>query len=1184
MKNADIYLWDTNRLSEKTDTSCNREKNVTVYKMSTEEENAASNFDDAEEGYDGLLKCQNLKIDDHTSMSLMAGLLEPPSGSAWNYVVDRANWAVEPFGRGSEVAVHCRSSSKKISVDPTSQLDIDCRLERLIQNKASHVVVAVSYGLEAFCIFSKNLIVGKEESVRRMEDYAKFFADELLKGKNRLDDGDLAPMDFHCILYSDLMPDWTSHPVTKQYEICRKVLDHVENKAIPLEVWLYPIRKLTGFREHMTRMPSIRMENSPYLMFRCQLMLDRLQRVRFKSESLIENLLNTQKNSIIKCWNLPVLYQRIQQFQKCIEKFQGKLLNALSHWLVSIRRGEESNEDQMVELLATIENKSPFIFADLVHWIDYQKQQINILEKITKLLPSVKHLSGAQQVLDREIHNQDENSFAVVLHLPRLIEQLDHFVQEMVRYVDGFDAIQPSSWTGKKRKEFGKPIDCRLFFKAGKEFSNWVTNSKSETIGVQYVIFYDEQIGKKPFVKRYVCRTHDSMVIRVPKAPGQVRVEVNDRGVVTLSWETEETAFIIGYLFQYRNVNHQINDPWTSIEHHPVNKISMNHLQSEESYLFRVAAVTPWGRSSFGPVSDEIIIDPIYPPPIETDDQVRAVYMDARGRYAFDSPACPILEVKTQRVAERPAEVLVRRGDLEHLISESNQNIFKLPLEKDARDNMTPGITYKHYIFREPNFVALVDKPQQRTILLMGASGSGKSTLINAMANYILGVKWDDNFRFKLIDEPANKTQAHSQTENVTTYDLYHMVGFPFEYSLTVVDTPGFGDTRGIERDQTIMDQIQDYFNKGIIQHLDAVCFVIESFLPRLTDTQQYIFDSILSIFGNDIKDSIRLMVTFADTKKDEPPVLAAITEAGIPSPLDQATGLLLHHKFKSSIFFDSEQLEIDKMYFDMSVQSFERFFADLSGMETKSLEKTREVIKERMQLQVLVESLQTRMELKLARASELERIDKNLSESKEQQTESNKDLEFEVLILKSASITGTDQFSTNCPSCKMICHFPCQNGKNKTKCSFMCSNDGRCRICNCPSQVHSGNQRCRYELVKEKMSLDSIRQQYQETASAALTNEELLDKIKNDIVRYEKQYQQLMKATPPHIQRLDEIALRPRSFSTIEYIDLMIETEKENIKPDSEKRRARLLKLRKNAELKKVVELNYPLEPKRDN
>ena len=49
----------------------------------------------------------------------------------------------------------------------------------------------------------------------------------------------------------------------------------------------------------------------------------------------------------------------------------------------------------------------------------------------------------------------------------------------------------------------------------------------------------------------------------------------------------------------------------------------------------------------------------------------------------------------------------------------------------------------------------------ERTIMLVGATGSGKSTLVDGIANYVLGVNWDDNFRLTAIDLEADEKSSH---------------------------------------------------------------------------------------------------------------------------------------------------------------------------------------------------------------------------------------------------------------------------------------------------------------------------------------------------------------------------------------------------------------------------------------
>jgi predicted GTPase len=142
--------------------------------------------------------------------------------------------------------------------------------------------------------------------------------------------------------------------------------------------------------------------------------------------------------------------------------------------------------------------------------------------------------------------------------------------------------------------------------------------------------------------------------------------------------------------------------------------------------------------------------------------------------------------------------------DVKHV---NGMNLYKLPLERKRAFSESSDIV-KRYSFGNARHPTSADK----TILLMGATGSGKTTWINAMINYILGVEWDDPFRFILVDEEVNKNQAHSQTQEVTAYDIHYRTGFRIPFSLTIVDTPGFGDTQGISRDREITSAVKKFF------------------------------------------------------------------------------------------------------------------------------------------------------------------------------------------------------------------------------------------------------------------------------------------------------------------------------------------------------------------------------------
>lgn len=52
---------------------------------------------------------------------------------------------------------------------------------------------------------------------------------------------------------------------------------------------------------------------------------------------------------------------------------------------------------------------------------------------------------------------------------------------------------------------------------------------------------------------------------------------------------------------------------------------------------------------------------------------------------------------------------------------------------------------------------------EEKTIMLVGATGSGKSTLVDGIVNYVMGVSFDDPFRFTLVQLEEEEKKTHNQ-------------------------------------------------------------------------------------------------------------------------------------------------------------------------------------------------------------------------------------------------------------------------------------------------------------------------------------------------------------------------------------------------------------------------------------
>ena len=476
--------------------------------------------------------------------------------------------------------------------------------------------------------------------------------------------------------------------------------------------------------------------------------------------------------------------------------------------------------------------------------------------------------------------------------------------------------------------------------------------------------------------------------------------------------------------------------------------------------------------------------------------------------------------------------------------------IFKLSLNKVSSNKASQ---IKKFEFGKSTTGSYVKN--EKVVMILGATGSGKTTLINSLINYVFGVEYEDNFRFKLVTEDGDGrgNQAYSQTSWITAYTIHHKKGFKVPYTLTIIDTPGFGDTRGIERDTEITKQIHKFFTipgKEGIDHIDAVGFVAQSSLPRLTFTQKYIFDQILSLFGKDIGENIYLLLTFADGKA--PQVLNGINEAQMPYQQ--------FFKFNNSVIFDDNTAEDEfaTMFWKMGMRSFEKFFTEFSNIKSKSLTQTKSVLEERERIETQIEGLQSEIQKGLSKLEQLKK-EVEVVEQHKADLARNKDFTYTVdedSAVKNDLSPGT--YVTNCLKCNFSCHNPCgiPDDGQKYGCAAMDGggeNDAKCKVCvgRCPWEQHKN---MRYYFTTERKQVtktsEDLKNRYLDASGKVKSANEIIHEMVDEFEAVQIKILGITEVLRRSINKLNEIALKPNPLSTSEYIRILIESEKSRAEP----------------------------------
>ena len=152
-------------------------------------------------------------------------------------------------------------------------------------------------------------------------------------------------------------------------------------------------------------------------------------------------------------------------------------------------------------------------------------------------------------------------------------------------------------------------------------------------------------------------------------------------------------------------------------------------------------------------------------------------------------------------------------------------------------------------------------------MLLIGETGSGKTSFLNLLCNCGMIQKLQYSFEESSLsllrdfnDITLENALSHKMESKTSGAKVYSAVFG--DLKMGIIDTPGFGDSRGMKQDKLNTKAIIDVLRDE--EYVNCVCLVINGRQTRLSANLQYVLSEITAILPKNVVGNV--IVVFTNT------------------------------------------------------------------------------------------------------------------------------------------------------------------------------------------------------------------------------------------------------------------------------------------------------------------------------